>query len=72
MQCLAGDYLLRPETLKYTVEKCTLNNPTMKQTVHAFYSLTHFEYVELSTFYACINHTYIYMHIYRPTGEFDH
>ena len=27
----AYDYYLRPETLKYTVEKPTLNNPTMKQ-----------------------------------------
>ena len=27
----AHDYYLRPETLKYSVENSTLNNPTMKQ-----------------------------------------
>ena len=58
MQCLAGDYLLRPETLKYTVEKCTLNNPTMKQAVRAFYSLTHFECLELLTMIQCFHHSY--------------
>ena len=55
MQCLAGDYLLRPETLKYTVEKCTLNNPTMKQAVHTFYSLTHFECVNLLIIIQCFH-----------------
>ena len=62
MQCLAGDYLLRPETLKYTVEKCTLNNPTMKQTVHVFYSLTHFECVKLLIIIQCFHQNLLFPH----------